>query len=192
MAFAALAVLPGDWLRPLLWLGLTGLTVVVLTLTVGRSRLRWLLALLGGRLHQLWSGMSAELATMPATWRHFRGPALIRPIAWTLVTHALFVGVCIALGFGLAVPVPPLQLALAATLASVIAMAPVTILGLGTREASLLLLLAPYGVSGETGLAYSLALLLVIYGGGILPGAILWLLPSGMTRKPRRVVASPP
>jgi hypothetical protein len=33
-------------------------------------------------------------------------------------------------------------------------------------------------VSGETGLAYSLALLLVIYGGGILPGAILWLLPA--------------
>jgi uncharacterized membrane protein YbhN (UPF0104 family) len=183
MALAALAVLPGVWLRPLFWLGLAGTAVLILTLTVGRHALRWTIGLLGGRLQQLWSGLSTELATLPITWRHFRGMSLAVPIFWTLFTHAAFLGVCVALGVGLGIQVPPFELALAAALASVIGMLPVTVLGLGTREASLLLLLAPYGVAGETAIAYSLALLLVMYGGGILPGAILWLLPARSTPK---------
>jgi uncharacterized membrane protein YbhN (UPF0104 family) len=182
LSFAALALLPGPWLRPLFWLGILGAIALLLTVVFAQGGIRWLFALLAGRLHQVWRTLGVEMTAMPATWRYFRGPALLRPILWTIITHACFLGLCIALALGLSIPAPPLALGLAALLASVIGSLPVTVAGLGTREAALILLLEPYGIPPETALAYSLALLVVVYGGGILPGAVLWLWPARSAR----------
>lgn len=178
LCLAALAVLPVPWLRPLLVLTLGGAALLALALVWGQGRLRRWLGFAADYAGRTWGNLGQEIGAMPETWRRFSGMSLAGPLAWTAVTHGCFLALCMVLGWGLALPVPSLSLALAATLASVIGMLPLTVAGLGTREAALIFLLARYGVPPEAALAYSLALLVVFYGGGILPGALLWLWPS--------------
>ena len=176
LCWIGLGVLPLPWLRPFFALGLAGGAGLFLLVAFGRGALRRLLGFIADYGGRTWGNLGQEIGAMPETWRRFGGRGLVQPVFWTIVTHGLFLGFCVILGWGLALPVPPLALALAATLATVIGLLPLTFAGLGTREAALILLLAPYGVAPEAALAYSLALLVVFYGGGIVPGALLWVL----------------
>jgi len=62
------------------------------------------------------------------------------------------------------------------SIASLLALLPISISGLGVRDATFLALLLPLGVTAELAISYSLLILLVfnVFGGAL--GAIAWFM----------------
>ncbi len=105
-------------------------------------------------------------------------PRLLWPWLLTLAAYALFflqVHLLVrALGIGLGY----LQVIPLFAVASLASFLPITVSGLGTREATLYLLLHPLGIGLDAVLGLSLAVLAVVYlGTGILGGLAWWLTP---------------
>lgn len=106
----------------------------------------------------------ATLASVGAMSLVFHG---VVAVAHALVGRAL--GLELAFGYYL----------LAATLGAVVAMAPVTVNGLGTREAAYVFFLGMGGVPRETALAFAFGwLALILFSGGV-GGAVFVLLAPG-------------
>jgi len=91
--------------------------------------------------------------------------------AATLITFLQ--GFLMARSLGLEVGFWVLSVALAAV--SVTSLAPVSIAGLGTREATLALFLLPRGITMEEILGYSVAYFVIISGSVALLGAVAWM-----------------
>jgi hypothetical protein len=102
-------------------------------------------------------------------------PGLAAPLGATAAATAItfLQGYLMARSLGLAVGFWVLSVALAAV--SVTSLAPVSIAGLGTREATLALFLLPRGISMEEILGYSVAYFVIISGSVALIGAAAWM-----------------
>jgi len=78
-------------------------------------------------------------------------------------------------------PLSYLQIVFVMAFSSLVGLVPVTIAGIGTREATLLIFLSPLHIPLESVLAYSMGVLLFVYVGQGLIGAItFWLKPFDM------------
>jgi uncharacterized membrane protein YbhN (UPF0104 family) len=112
---------------------------------------------LGEELARLWSPRLAGLAALSA-----------------VAFASLFAG-AFALARGLGLPIDLATTTYAVAAASVVALLPVSVSGIGTRDAALVLLLAPHGVPAERALSFSLAYLgcSLVFSNGL--GALLWL-----------------
>lgn len=94
----------------------------------------------------------------------------------TVVAYALFFVQCylLALALGLSAGFAPVTLAIA--LGSLITLVPISISGLGTRDAVLIAYLGTAGVSAEAALSFSLLVFFAFYLGGGLLGLLAWWL----------------
>jgi glycosyltransferase 2 family protein len=121
------------------------------------DRLRAAAGRMGDELARLWSKHLAALALLSA-----------------LAFGSLFAG-AFALARGLGLPIDFATTAYVVAASSVVALLPISVSGIGTRDAALVLLLAPHGVPAERALSFSLAYFAcsLVFSNGI--GAFGWL-----------------
>ena len=129
-----------------------------------------------------------------AAYRQYRlgTKAALPTIAIAVLRHVLGMAAFGLFAAALGIELTWLQVGWVRSVVFVLAMLPVTISGLGVREGSLVLLLAPYGVPA----APAVALSLLLYGQGLLYGAFGGLLElveacGGSKRFRRAKVVSP-
>jgi uncharacterized protein (TIRG00374 family) len=160
-------------------LGLAGLTVLLtlpLVVLLNRQAFGQLQALalrLGpwsqklfisqGWLMQLRNGLRA--LTLP--W-------LARAAGLTVLAYGIFFAQCYLLAMALGLSVGYAQVSYAVALGSLVTLLPVSISGLGTREAAIIAYLGMAGVPAEGALAFSLLVFATFYVAGGLMGAIAW------------------
>lgn len=94
----------------------------------------------------------------------------------TLVAWALFFLQCFLIAKALGLPITYMEIIMVMAITNIFTFLPISISGLGTREAALCFLLLPRGISLELILAYSMGVLLVFFVAGGLMGAVAWFL----------------
>lgn len=103
------------------------------------------------------------------------GAALVAALL-TMVAYAVFFEQCYLLAQALNVKASFLQIMYAVSLGSLVTLIPISISGLGTREAAIVAYLGGIGVPSELSLGYSLLIFVSFYVGGGLIGAIAWFI----------------
>jgi len=99
----------------------------------------------------------------------------------TLVAWSLFFLQCFLIAKALGLPITYMEIILVMAITNIFTFLPISISGLGTREAALCFLLLPRGISLELILAYSMGVLLVFFVAGGLMGAVAWWMrPLGL------------
>ncbi len=92
----------------------------------------------------------------------------------TLIAWSLFFFQCFLIAMALGLPITYMEIILVMAITNIFTFLPISIAGLGTREAALCFLLLPRGISLELILAYSMGVLLVFFVAGGIMGAIAW------------------
>jgi uncharacterized protein (TIRG00374 family) len=103
-------------------------------------------------------------------------PGLAAPLLLTAIAYALFFGQAHLLARALDLGVGIIYLAVCLSVSGVITLLPISFSGLGTRDAILIALFAPLGLSAEQALAFSTLFFLIFYVGGGIIGALAWQL----------------
>lgn len=151
-----------------------GLTAALLTLPLllflSKGGFRWL-ASRGPRKFFASEGWLTQLHT---SLRELSGAAVFIGVLLTAIAYALFFTQCFLLSQSLGVHASFLQISYAVALGSLITLLPISISGLGTREAAIVAYLKTLGVPAEAGLGFSLLVFLTFYVAGGLIGAIAW------------------
>ncbi len=103
----------------------------------------------------------------------------------SLVVLGLWIGSIVALARSVGISASPGALAFAASWVTIATLVPVTIGGVGVREAGYAVLLMPYGVDRTD----AVALGLIQYGGMLAVSALAWLLAPAVDTAPREAPA---
>jgi uncharacterized membrane protein YbhN (UPF0104 family) len=169
----ALAAPPGP-LRAALGLGLAALGAGAAALAWPPLRRRAIA--LGARLPLGAAGaLRHPVERLAAELGRLWSPRLL-PLAGltALAFGCLFAG-AYGLARGLALPIGPATTVYSVAAASLVALLPVSVSGIGTRDAALVVLLAPHGVTADRALSFSLAYLAcsLLFSNGL--GAWCWL-----------------
>ncbi|MDA2932719.1 flippase-like domain-containing protein [Acidobacteria bacterium AH-259-D05] len=102
----------------------------------------------------------------------------LRSLVWaaglTALAYVVFFSQCILLAMALGISVGYAQVCYAVALGSLVTFVPVSISGLGTREAVIIAYLGTAGVPAETALAFSFLVFVAFYLAYGLMGAIAW------------------
>ena len=169
---ALLGTVVDSLLDALVFVALLPVAAAWFGLSLGRSRG---LALTAAAL-----GAGAALAALLLLWRRFRPAAIAAlalgrkalgwPLAMTVLATALYFGILAIAAAAVGLRVGGVAIALATVAAALVETAPVTVAGIGTREASLMALLGPLGA----GLAAIVAFTMVVRALHIGAGALAW------------------
>jgi hypothetical protein len=128
-----------------------------------------------------WSWGKFSLNPWLASLAKLRHAALWSGFALTALAYGLFYSQGYLLAQAMALPLNYFSVAFALSLASLVALLPISISGLGTREWVVTLYLGTQGVSPERALAFSALIFLTFNLGGSLLGGISWLAyPEGL------------
>lgn len=119
-----------------------------------------------------------KLAPLWQAFRAARGsyPSLVVAFLMSMGLQALLVVMNWLLGLGMGIDVPLYVWLFVWPLAKISGLAPVTQGGIGVREAAQAVLFAPFGVTAAKAVAVGLVFEVVILSGGLLGGAIAWVL----------------
>jgi uncharacterized protein (TIRG00374 family) len=100
---------------------------------------------------------------------------LLLPLLVTIAAYALFYLQCYLSALALQLPLSYPRAAFAVSVASLLALLPVSISGVGVRDLVFITLLHPLGITAETAVGYSLLILFVfnVFGGAL--GAAAWV-----------------
>lgn len=101
--------------------------------------------------------------------------SLFEAVLLTLLAYSLFFSQCYLLAMSMRLPLSFLQVAYASALGSLVTLIPISISGLGTREATIVAYLGTLGVKPEAALGYSFLVFITFYISTGLMGAIAWL-----------------
>jgi len=102
------------------------------------------------------------------------GVQLLIPVGITLLAYGLFYFQCYLTALALGLPISYAYSAFCVSLASLLSLLPISVSGLGVRDATFIALLVPLAITAEMAIGYSLLILLVfnIFGGAL--GALAW------------------
>ena len=103
---------------------------------------------------------------------------LIFPLLLTLAAYAIYFGQCYLFALCLNLPLSFFYVATCMAVATLVALIPVSIAGIGTRDAALVALFSLQGITSESALSYSLLVLFTFYICPAVPGAIAWQIKS--------------
>jgi len=104
------------------------------------------------------------------------GKKIWQSVFLTSSAYALFFLQCYFIAKGLLLPLSYFKIIPVMAMVNLFSFLPVSISGLGTRDAALLFLLGQQGISYEPIMAFSMGILFVFYAGGGLIGMIAWFL----------------
>jgi glycosyltransferase 2 family protein len=178
----------------LLVLGLIGLfhyslagdQPALLTLTLLAGVLFGLPALISTPRLGNWLRQSPAFARLKASWREtlleihtqlasLTCTTLVRGFGLTAGAYLVFFFQCQLGAWGTGLRVPFLDLVLVMAITNLLTLLPVSISGIGVRDVSLVVLLARFGIGQAQAVAFSLAILVIFYVGGIFLGSICWI-----------------
>jgi uncharacterized membrane protein YbhN (UPF0104 family) len=103
-----------------------------------------------------------------------RKVAIIQSILWTLIAYMVYYGQTFLLAMSLKIPLGFEQISYSVALGSLITLIPISIAGLGTREAVIVAYLNAWDVIPELAISFSILVFFTFYMGGGLFGAIAW------------------
>jgi hypothetical protein len=92
----------------------------------------------------------------------------------TALAYLIFFGQCYLLALSLKLPLSFMSTSSATALGSLVSLLPISISGIGTRDAAIVAYLGTYGIPPEKAFAFSLLIFLTFYIGGGIMGAIAW------------------
>jgi glycosyltransferase 2 family protein len=129
-----------------------------------------------GRIGVLLFGPEGWITTVHVGLRSLTWPALLVATLLTVAAYVLFFiqAYLLALALGLPVGFGPVTYAVA--LGSLITLLPISISGLGTREATMIAYLGTVNVVAAAALGFSLLVFVTFYLGGGLMGLVAWLI----------------
>lgn len=107
-------------------------------------------------------------------FRQLTWPWLLAATLLTGLAYALFFGQCYLLALALHLPVGFTPVLYSVALGSLVTLLPISISGLGTREAAIIAYLSTVGVPAEAALSFSLLVFLTFYVAAGLIGAVAW------------------
>jgi hypothetical protein len=116
------------------------------------------------------------LTEMQHSLRRLTPPALLASVLLTALAYAVFFSQNYLLSLSLGMDAGFMTIASAVALGSLITLLPISISGLGTREAVMIAYLGAAGVSSEAALSFSLLVFFTFYVCGGLMGLIAWLI----------------
>lgn len=106
--------------------------------------------------------------------RQLQGMHLLAAVSLTVLAYLLYFLQCYWLALALNLPLSYALVSYAVALGGLVTLLPLSISGLGTREAVITLYLGQWGVPAEAALGFSLLVFAVFYLGGSLIGALAW------------------
>ena len=158
----------------------TALLVVGVTIGLNRKLLaiglRWALRLLptrwGQRVKQQGNrhGFDQFFAGVEA----LAGPRLLSPMLLSLASYAVLFTHAYLLARALGIPISLFQVAFAVSVTNLVAVLPISIAGVGTRDGAFIFLFSLFGLTSEQALAFSLMFLFAFVGFVGLGGAWIW------------------
>ena len=101
--------------------------------------------------------------------------SLVRGFGFTAFAYLIFFFQCQLGAWGTGVKIPFVDLVLVMSVTNLLTFLPVSISGIGVRDVSLVVLLARFGIGQARAVAFSLAILIIFYVGGVLIGSICWV-----------------
>jgi glycosyltransferase 2 family protein len=118
------------------------------------------------------------------TWRW-----TIWSVVLTIVAYGIFFGQCYLLACALDLAVGFVPVMFAVALGSLVTLIPVSISGLGTREAAMIAYLDTAGITAEAALSFSLLVFVTFYiAGGVIGAVAWWIKPVPLRQKSSEVV----
>lgn len=101
-------------------------------------------------------------------------PWLLAAVGMTVLAYTIFFGQCYLLALAVGLKTGFVQVSFAVALGSLVTLLPISISGLGTREAAMIVYLGVVGVPAEAALGFSLLVFVTFYVAGGLLGAVAW------------------
>jgi hypothetical protein len=109
-------------------------------------------------------------------------PRLLSSSGLTMLAYGVFFGQCYLLARALDLDLSFIEVSYAVALGSLVTLIPISISGLGTREAAIIAYLGTLGISAEQALGFSLLVFLTFYlGSGLLGAVAWWIKPAPLT-----------
>jgi hypothetical protein len=135
-----------------------------------------------GRVGQKFFTAGGWLTEMRDSVRQLTWKYVIIAILLTSVAYIVFFVQCYLLALALNVELSFIEVSYAVALGSLVTLVPISISGLGTREATIIAYLGTLGVTAESALGFSLLVFVTFYIGGGLIGAVAWWIkPAPLT-----------
>ena len=161
---------------------LAGILVLWILLTLPLVALRhrglvaWLTILLQrvGRSHRRLLPSVEWVCAFQESFEQLTLFSLLRAGVITILAYALFFTQCYLLALALRLSVGFVTVSYAVALGGLVTLLPVSISGLGTREATIIAYLGTTGVPAETAMSFSLLVFATFYVAGGLMGAVAW------------------
>jgi len=161
---------------------LAGLALFVLGLTVplavflhdGAFNLAQGIGLRQWRLDQYLSAPESWILQLRSGLLQLSLPWVVVAVILTILGYAIFFGQCYLLALALGLHVSFIQVSYAVALGSLVTLVPISISGLGTREAAIVAYLVTTGVAAEAAFAFSLLVFVTFYVAGVVMGAVAW------------------
>jgi uncharacterized membrane protein YbhN (UPF0104 family) len=129
-----------------------------------------------GRFGKVLFGPQGWLTEIHSSLRRLKPLSLSASVALTILAYAVFFGQNYLLAVSLGLDVGFWTITCAVALGSLITLLPISISGLGTREAVMITYLGIAGVSSEAALSFSLLVFFTFYVCGGLMGLVAWLI----------------
>ncbi|MCP4537684.1 MAG: flippase-like domain-containing protein [Chloroflexi bacterium] len=168
--FARFVSLPG-WALALVCAGILA-SLLMLWPPVGRLALRVLTSMLIIGRHA--NRLTPKVESFYANLVQLLKPRLLVAVLLTISAHAIFYTQCYLLVLALDLPLEYSFVLFSMSLVNLVNLLPVTISGLGTREAVLSLLFGSAGLDSGMAIAYSALVVLTFYVGAGIMGACAW------------------
>jgi hypothetical protein len=118
--------------------------------------------------------ISANLNDFMAQFEMMKPKVIIMVLTATLISWTVYYAQLYLLALSLKIEIPFLKLSLFVTISSLVSLIPVTISGIGTRDAVLILLFSTVGLSKELAVAYSTLILFSLYANALI-GMVGWI-----------------
>jgi uncharacterized protein (TIRG00374 family) len=111
---------------------------------------------------------------------------LVFPLLLTLAAYGIYFSQCYLLVLSLNLPLSFFYVAICMAVASLVALIPISISGIGTRDATLIALFSLQNIAAESALSYSLLVLFTFYICGGVMGAVAWQIKPLRTVQQKR------
>lgn len=128
-----------------------------------------------GRIGLRLCGPHGWLTEIHLSLRRLEPLALAASLLLTALAYGVYFGQCYLLALAIDLPAGFRTVTYAVALGSLVTLLPLSISGLGTREAAMIAYLGAAGVSSEAALGFSLLVFFTFYLGGGLIGLVAWL-----------------
>lgn len=108
----------------------------------------------------------------------FKNIKLYIPVITTFIAYAIFYYQCYLMALSLEISISFLNVIFCISIANLISLIPISISGIGTRDASLIFLFSYLGLTKEAAVSFSIIFLFILYASvGVFGGIAWWMKP---------------